>query len=235
MKRGIAALVLCLSLVSRAEEPEPPPFVVITGQLVVVGEKPAPRDAQMMLSPTRAETALEVKPSGAFELKAFSSRTYDVRVWARGFGGVQRTVTCDAAGHADLGKVTLFPLKKVKLSLVVGHAATLAKAPVQHAELRSNGCVSVRAADDSGCSMRLCANQEEDGFLRAYGEVEVQTAGKAGLSAALKAVPRGLTIVSPPPTGPGDALEQGRTFFVRLADPYCGGALHVDTESVDLP
>lgn len=229
MKRSLVLLVVCIAFAALAE---PPPLLVLNGKLVVLGGGQAPTDAQMSISATQAKTALEVKSSGAFELRATAARSYDLSIYTRGYAAIHRAIEVDDTGHANLGEVELIPLKKANLSVVVGRRM-LAKAPVQQVALSDRDCATVRAADDSGCSVRFCANQEgaELEVSPAHGYVGHGTfhhVGRVALADALAANPKGAVVT----TRNQDrvTLTAGLTYLFDSEDPY-GAALHVNSEA----
>ncbi len=231
MKRSLVLLVVCSAFAALAE---PPPLLVLNGKLVVLGGGQAPADAQMSISATQAKTALEVKSSGAFELRATAARAYDLSIYTRGYAAIHRAIEVDETGHANLGEVALIPLKKANLSVVVGHRRMLAKAPVQQVALSDRDCATVRAADDSGCSVRFCANQEgaELEVSPAHGYVGYGTfhhVGRVAPADALAANPKGAVVT----TRNQDrvVLTAGLTYLFDSEDPYCGAALHVNSEA----
>jgi hypothetical protein len=223
MKPALFALLLLAA---------PSETVLLSVHGKLIAETPGvPPDAQFVLTPTAAHTAVEVGNDGAFVVKAVSARSYSVDVYASGYAPIHRVVDIDARGVANVGTLKLEALKRARATAVVGPRETLKQAPAQELDLSHGSCASVRAQDNSGCAFQLCVTQSGS-TLQANRWVNggsLVPLGKVSLEDALTKEPSGGTYV----TG-GDTsvpLRAGETVRVQLSDAYCGALLHIESES----
>lgn len=158
MKPGLVVVIVLSSLSAFAQQV---PIVTVKGQLVAEGQ-PVLQQAHFVFAPAESSTALAMDVSGSFELKAMTSRRYAVTVNAAGYAPSTSTVEVDPGGVIDAGVLKLFKYKRFLLEVVLGHQKALAAMKSSQVVLAADSCVSIRADDDSGCHVRLCARQDTD-------------------------------------------------------------------------
>lgn len=226
MKRLLLMSLICLIAWPVFAQPKKASSMVITirGSLFTEGGKPV-ENARFNLWPKENQSTVELDDSGKFEMKAVASNSYYVDISADGYAPLRKTVDIDNNGTADLGKLQLDALRKIKLTAVVGPRGELGKAPEQVLELRNGACANVRAQDDSGCRVQLCIEQvgADVRMSRSYGNV--RSLGKVSLKEAIANVPKGTIVSNYESMTP---LNPGETLHSETGDPYCSGLIHVD-------